>query len=76
MIIFRDQWTGEVGSHMINIRTPRVLPNGSAAFQAASEGNVEAMKSLFIKNLASPYDVNVTSGYTLLSVSEIFYCNT
>lgn len=56
--------------HMISVRTPRVL-NGhsSPAFFNARMGNTEGLRSLFERGLASPFDLDSTSGPNLLHVS-------
>ena len=52
----------------ISIRFPRVVANYSRIFGLANQGKSEEMWSLFRQGLASPFDVDVSNGYTSLTV--------
>ena len=50
------------------LRVPRVVPDNAPALFYAVQGDIEGIKSLFSKGLASPYDVALDSGRTALHV--------
>lgn len=50
------------------LRTLRRVPDSAACVNFALEGNIEALKDLFVCGLASPQDVSSTRGYSLLRV--------
>lgn len=53
------------------MRTLRRVPDSAPCVNFALEGNIEALKDLFARGLASPQDVSSTRGYSLLRVSGI-----
>lgn len=53
------------------MRTLRRVPDSAPCVNFALEGNIEALKDLFARGLASPQDVSSTRGYSLLRVSRI-----
>ena len=56
------------------LRVPRVVPDNAPALFYAVQGDIEGIKSLFSKGLASPYDVALDSGRTALHVcNRILY---
>lgn len=48
----------------------RRIPDSAPAITFASSGNIEGLKDLFRRGLASPRDVSETRGYSLLRVSR------
>ncbi|KAI0100252.1 ankyrin repeat-containing domain protein [Nemania sp. FL0031] len=48
------------------LKTLRRVPDTAEAVTFAMNGNIEGLKSLFIRGLASPVDVSDTRGYSLL----------
>ncbi|KAJ3551789.1 hypothetical protein NPX13_g11275 [Xylaria arbuscula] len=50
------------------LKTLRRVPDTSEAVTFAMNGNIEGLKSLFVRGLASPVDVSDTRGYSLLRV--------
>ena len=50
------------------LRIPRVVPDNAPALFYAVQGDIEGMKSLFSKGLASPYDVALDNSRTALHV--------
>lgn len=57
------------------LRTLRRVPDSAPCVNFALEGNIEALKNLFGRGLASPQDVSSTRGYSLLRVGEIHILN-
>lgn len=53
----------------LNLRMPRVVSNASRVFECAGTGDVDGLKEIFHRGLGSPMDVDVTSGYTALTVN-------
>ena len=53
------------------LKTLRRVPDTAPCVNFALEGNIEALKDLFVRGLASPQDVSSTRGYSLLRVGEI-----
>lgn len=51
------------------LRMPRIVPDNAPALFYAVQGDIEGIKSLFSKGLASPYDVALNDGRTALHVS-------
>jgi hypothetical protein len=47
----------------------RRIPDNAAAVSYAISGNIDKMKDLFSRGLASPHDVSDTRAYTPLRVS-------
>lgn len=66
MILFRNQSTPRDG-HMLSVRTPRIVSNGSEIFYACKLGKVNEIRRLFAEGLASPFDADYL-GQTPLSV--------
>ncbi|KAF7868673.1 hypothetical protein EAF04_005203 [Stromatinia cepivora] len=48
-----------------NLKSPRRVPDSSQSVHCAMDGNIEKLKNLFRRDLASPWDVSSTCGYTL-----------
>jgi len=69
MITFRRQ-NSLLEENQISVRTPRVIPLTNQIFNFCYSGDVDAVRSLFTRKLASPFDVS-TYGYTPLMVSGI-----
>jgi hypothetical protein len=55
----------------ISFRTYLARPANAEIFIACETGNLERMQQLFISGQASPLDVNISDGQTLLEVSQI-----
>ena len=53
----------------LNIRIPRVVSNSSRLFSCATSGDVDSMKEMLNRGLASPMDVDALTGNTALMVS-------
>lgn len=51
---------------LFQLQTLRSVPDGAACVNFALSGNINGLKHLFANGLASPRDVSVTRGYTLL----------
>ena len=51
------------------LKTLRRVPDTAPCVNFALEGNIDALKDLFIRGVASPQDVSSTRGYSLLRVS-------
>jgi hypothetical protein len=56
-----------------NLRTLRQVPDSAQCVTYAMEGNIEGLKDLFKRGMASPLDVSSTRGYTMLRVSSSHY---
>jgi len=67
MVAFKNRWTPIEGHH-ISVRTPRVVNFAADVFLAADHGNLESLKILFSKRLASPFDVSSGDGQSALQV--------
>ncbi len=52
----------------LQLKTLRRIPDSAEAITFAMNGNIEGVKSLFGRGLASPVDVSDTRGYSLLRV--------
>jgi hypothetical protein len=52
-----------------SLRTFRQVPDSAQCVNYTMDGNIEGLKDLFKRGLASPLDVSSTRGYTLLRVS-------
>lgn len=57
----------------LQLHTLRRVPDSSQCVSFALEGNVDGLKSLFNRGLASPRDVSSTRGYTLLRARQVFF---
>ena len=63
-----------VGPHM-ELSTLRRVPEGAQCIAFALSGNIDGLKDLFIRGLASPKDVDAGRGWGILRVSPfILYC--
>ncbi len=60
------------GPEITSLRFPKVVSVDAAIMEYARCGNVDGMKRLFSKGLASPHDVSSPNGYTLLHVRGDF----
>lgn len=69
MLVFRDRYS-PLDGHSISVRTPRTLDGNAPAVWAAVHGNVESMRDLFAKGMASPFDVD-DLGQSLLGVRHV-----
>ena len=58
-----------LGPHF-QLKTLRRVPDSAPCVNFALEGNIDALKDLFVRGLASPQDVSSTRGYSLLRVGE------
>ena len=56
------------GPHL-ELNTLRRVPDSAQCVNFALNGNIEGLKDLFIRGLASPRDVSSTRGYSVLRVS-------
>ena len=56
----------------LNLRIPRVVSNASRTFYCAGTGDVVGLKEIFHRGLGSPMDIDVTNGFTALSVYRAF----
>ena len=53
-----------------SLRSLRRVPDSAQCVHYAMDGNIEGLKDLFRRGLASPWDVSSTRGYTLSRVSH------
>lgn len=65
----------QVGYHasmgpQFSLRSLRRVPDSAQCIHYAMHGNIEGLKDLFSRGLASPWDVSSTRGYTLSRVSH------
>lgn len=67
MIAIKNIWDPTHGLQ-ISVRTPRVVEYSADVFLIADHGNLDSLKALFAKGLASPFDVASGSGLSLLQV--------
>jgi len=70
--IFRLQMTyqSNVGPQF-ELQSLRRVPDSAQCVNFALNGNVDGLKDLFIRGLASPRDVSSTRGYSILRVRDI-----
>ncbi len=54
----------------MSLSTLRRVPDSAQSVNFALNGNIEGLKDLFIRGLASPRDVSTTRGYSVLRVSS------
>ncbi len=54
----------------LSLRSLRRVPDSAKCVLYAKDGNIEGLKDLFQRGLASPWDVSSTRGYTLARVSQ------
>ena len=59
------------GLHL-QLRTLRRVPDSAECVRFALTGNIDGMRELFVKGLASPQDVSFTRGYSITRVRN--YC--
>lgn len=59
------------GSPNMSMQMPCIRPDTSRIFHLATAGDIEGMKLMFERGLASPNDVSDTFGYSVLHVSVI-----
>jgi hypothetical protein len=52
----------------VPLSMPRVIPDNAPVLTFAVQGNLDGIKSLFSKGIASPYDVALSNGRTALHV--------
>jgi hypothetical protein len=52
-----------------SLKTLRQVPDSAQCVQYAIAGNIDGLKNLFSRGLASPWDVSRTRGYTMVRVS-------
>lgn len=71
MLVFRDRYS-PVDGHSISVKTPRIVDTDAnhPAVWAAVHGNVESMRDLFARGLASQLDVD-DLGQSLLKVKSL-----
>ena len=65
----------QVGYHasmgpQFSLRSLRRVPDSAQCVHYAMQGNIEGLKDLFRRGLASPWDVSSTRGYTLSRVGR------
>ncbi|KAJ2989658.1 hypothetical protein NUW58_g3359 [Xylaria curta] len=65
IIRFQATYQSVIGPSF-QLKTLRRVPDTAEAVTFAMNGNIEGLKSLFIRGLASPVDVSDTRGYSLL----------
>ena len=58
-----------------SLEVRRTIPGDAEIFAYAKSGNVDGMKSLFQRGLASPHDVQYDSGVTALHVCSLDFSN-
>lgn len=56
------------GSFRMVLQVPRICSDASTIFHLATAGDIQGMKSLFDRRLASPHDVSASFGYSVLHV--------
>ena len=66
ILMLRLSW---VHGPELNLRIPRVVSNTSRIFYCASSGDIDGMKEILHRHLGSPMDIDVTNGYTALTVN-------
>ena len=54
----------------LQLRTLRRVPDSAECIRFAMTGNIDGMRALFVKGLASPQDVSITRGYSITRVSS------
>ena len=64
-------WQANVGPHPELIFLRRV-PDTAQCIDFASNGNIEGLRDLFDRSIASPRDVSSNRGYSLLRISLVF----
>ena len=52
----------------LQLRTLRRVPDSAECIRFALTGNIDGMRALFVKGLASPEDVSITRGYSIIRV--------
>lgn len=52
----------------VSLRVPQVVPDNSAVFECAVQGDLAGMRLLFDQGIASPFDVGIGTGRTALHV--------
>ena len=57
----------------VSLRTLRRVPDTALSIKYALTGNIEGLKTLFTRGLASPVDVCSSRGYSLLNVSMPYF---
>lgn len=78
MLVFRDHYS-PVDGHSISVKTPRIVDTDAnhPAVWAAVHGNVESMRDLFARGLASQLDVD-DLGQSLLKIAfgyrQVYVC--
>lgn len=68
IIRFQASYRSNTGPSF-QLKTLRRIPDSAEAVTFAMNGNIDGLKSLFVRGLASPADVSDTRGYSLLRVS-------
>ena len=57
------------GGPRVALSLPRVVPDNAEIFSCAVRGDLDGMKSLFERGLASPFDIGIGTGRSPLHVS-------
>ena len=65
-----DMMGDPYGSPYMSTQIARVRPDASKIFHLAAAGDIEGMKAMFARGLASPNDVSYTFGFSVLHVSK------
>ncbi|KAK5718347.1 hypothetical protein LTR15_008074 [Elasticomyces elasticus] len=68
MIEIVARWDSST-SPTVNLRVMRVLPDNAALFAHAREGSTAGIQDLFLRGLASPYDIRGTDGRSALHIA-------
>lgn len=55
----------------VQVKTLRQVPDSAQCVQYAMAGNIDGLKDLFIRGLASPMDISTTRGYTMVRVRSL-----
>lgn len=69
LISFMNKWD-PVEGNVLGVRTPRIVHNAAPVFQMTTRGNIEGLQDLFSQGLASPFDVQLGTGLSVLHVSS------
>ena len=68
IIRLQVDYQGNIGPQM-SLSTLRRIPDSAQCVNFALNGNIDGLKDLFTRGLASPRDISSTRGYSILRVS-------
>lgn len=71
MMSMQCSW-GPLSGHTVSLRAPRSISSKSNVFMLAQHGNIQGMKRLFERKLASPFDISLEEGRSALHVSQMY----